>query len=433
MIYSVYPSKLGGETIIPSSKPNSIRGVLVGSLTSGKSILKNPLRARDPLSMVSVCEKLGAKVELFEDRWEIDGFGRMPKIPNDILYVGNSGTTYYLITGVACLNPTGSTIISGDHQIRRRPCGPLIDAINALGANIYSTRNNGLAPLVARGRIRGGTAYMPGINSQWFSSLVLSCPLADGRTEIFTANLTESPYVRHSLSWLDRSGIDYEINEDLTYFNIPGGQEYQPFEVTLPGDWGSANFLMVAAAISDSDLTLYGLDTRDVHGDKVIVDILQEMGADVEVKNHGLDGITVRGGKKLHGIDIDCTNIPDSPPILATLGCYAEGKTMLYNLTSSRLKETDRPKVIREELIKMGARIDPITEAQTLTIYESDLKGANIADRNDHRIVMATAIAALGAKGKTTIQGAEWSSISFPGFFEVLEKLGAKLEKIEDI
>jgi 3-phosphoshikimate 1-carboxyvinyltransferase len=185
---------------------------------------------------------------------------------------------------------------------------------------------------------------------------------------------------------------------------------------------------MVAAAITDSDITLHGLDYRDVHGDKVIVDILKEMGADIEVRNFGLDGIRVRGGKTLKGIEIDCTNIPDSPPILTTLGCFAEGKMKLYNLASSRLKETDTPAMVLEELLKMGARIDPITDDHSMTIYKSDLKGCEMVDHNDHCIVMATAVAALGAKGTTTINGAEWSAISFPDFFETLARPGARVE-----
>ncbi len=214
-------------------------------------------------------------------------------------------------------------------------------------------------------------------------------------------------------------------------FYLYGGQRYKPFEYKIPSDWESACFPIVAAAITDSDITLYGLDTTDYQGDKAIIDILKEMGADIEVKNNGKDGIKIKGGKTLKGIEIDCRDLPDAPPILSVLGTQAEGKTVLKNLGAARLKETDRAKTIAMELRKMGAKIEEYENS--MVIYKSDLYGTRIDGHTDHRIVMATAVAGLVAKGNTVIDDAEYIRISFPNFYEVMTSLGAKIERVKEI
>ena len=243
-------------------------------------------------------------------------------------------------------------------------------------------------------------------------------------------NLQERPYIRMTLGWLKRTGIEYR-EEEMERFYLYGGQRYKPFEYKIPSDWESACFPIVAAAITDSDITLYGLDTTDYQGDKAIIDILKEMGADIEVKNNGKDGIKIKGGKTLKGIEIDCRDLPDAPPILSVLGTQAEGKTVLKNLGAARLKETDRAKTIAMELRKMGAKIEEYENS--MVIYKSDLYGTRIDGHTDHRIVMATAVAGLVAKGNTVIDDAEYIRISFPNFYEVMTSLGAKIERVKEI
>jgi 3-phosphoshikimate 1-carboxyvinyltransferase len=337
--------------------------------------------------------------------------------------MGNAGTTYYFAAATAAL-ANGFSVITGDHQIRYRPAGPLVAALNDLGAFAFSTRGGGVAPLVVRGVLRGGTTSLPGVNSQWLSPLLIACPLSHGDTVINVDSLQERPYIDMTLGWLQRQRIEFS-RDGYKRFSIKGGQSYHSFDETIPGDWESATFPLVAAAITDSEVTVMGLDLEDSQGDKAIVTILQEMGADIAVSDKGKNGITVRGGKELHGIDIDCGDIPDAPPILAVLGTRARGKTVLRNLAASRLKETDRSQSIYEELHKMGAKID--IDADSLTIHQSDLRGAKIDGRCDHRIVMATAVAGLVAQGSTEISDAEYFQESFPNFHELMTSLGANI------
>jgi 3-phosphoshikimate 1-carboxyvinyltransferase len=422
-------NNLKGEVTIPASKSNTVRALFIGTLADGISTIENPLPSRKCLSTVKVCEQLGARIELGE-RWRIRGVNGEPSLPDDVLDVGNSGTTLYIATATAAL-VNGYVIISGDKQVRQRPAQPLIDALNDLGASAFSTKGNGCAPIVVRGKMRGGKTKIPGINSQWLTPLLINCPLAPEDTTIKVENLQERPYIEMTLSWLTRTGILYE-NQNFSLFKLRGGQSYNAFNARMPGDWESATFLLVAAAITDSEVTLYGLDMNDVQGDKEIISILKRMGADIEVtdvEGGGGNVIRVHGGKELKGIEIDCGNIPDAIPILAVLGCCAKGQTVLTNIGPSRLKETNRPRVIREELTKMGAKI--IEEEDTLIIKQSKLHGARISGHQDHRIVMAAAVAGLVAEGLTIIDDAEYAAESFPNFFEVMVRLGASIEMVE--
>lgn len=428
MKFLVSPSNLKAEAHIPGSKSNTTRAVIIATLAEGTSTIRNPVPSTDCLTTVQVCKQIGAEIELGEV-WRVTGRGKRPRVPDDVLHMGNSGTTYYIMTGTACLI-NGYSLITGDYQIRRRPTQPLIDALNDLGAQVFSTRNTGTAPLVAKGMIKGGKAKLPGTLSQWLSSLLLNCPLGEGDTEVEVDNLQERPYIELTLGWLSRQGIEFK-NDRFKRFKLKGGQSFKPFDETLPSDWESACFPLVAAAITDSDITLFGMDTQDVQGDKVIVNILKEMGADIEVKDQGKGGIRVRGGRRLQGIEIDCANIPDAPPILSVLGCRAEGKTVLRNLGASRLKETDRVKSIYQELTKMGAKMEE--RGDMLTIYTSDLRGTLIDGHHDHRIVMATAVAGLIAQGSTIIDHAEYAKISFPTFYEVMKGLGADIKLVEGV
>jgi 3-phosphoshikimate 1-carboxyvinyltransferase len=170
------------------------------------------------------------------------------------------------------------------------------------------------------------------------------------------------------------------------------------------------------------------MDPDDWAGERAYPHIIQEMGGKVTFEDDGRT-VIVEGGRELHGIEIDCSGTPDAVPALAVLGCKASGKTVLNNIAASRLKETDRTRSIKEELTKMGGRFDETSNS--LTIYRSDLKGAEIDGRHDHRIVMATAVAALMAKGITEISDAEYCGVSFPNFYELMVSLGAKIESAE--
>lgn len=424
MKFVVKRSNLQGTAQIPGNKSASARAIVLGGLAEGVSRISNPLPGRDSFSIVNMMRALGAKIDTSNPRnWVFEGVANQPKVPGCVLDAGNSGTGYYFLTAVASLID-GYSVISGDYQICRRPAQPLIDALNDLGAQVFSTRYTGAAPLVIRGSLKGGRTKLPGINSQWLSSLLIAGALSQEGVAITEDNLMERPYVDMTIAWMKTAG-GMCSHKNYEEFNVPGGQRYKAFMGHVPADWGSSGYPMIAAAITDSKVTFVDMDPNDFAGERMYPYFLKEMGANVILGNGGCT-LTVEGGNELQGIEINCSDIPDAVPILAVLGCKARGKTVLYNVGGSRLKETDRARSIKEELTKMGGKFEETPD--TLTIFPSDLKGAQIDGRHDHRIVMAAAVAGLTAEGPTLIDHAEYAKISFPTFYEVLRDLGAHIE-----
>lgn len=430
MLYSIEPTRhLSGDVKIPGSKSGTARGIVLGSLAEGETRLINPMPGIDSYSIVDCCRTLGAKIDCeSDDEWIIQGVGvQNLKPPAAVLDVGNSGTGYYIITTLASIIH-GESVITGDYQICYRPIAPLLKAIREMGGRAYSTRGNELAPLVIGGPIEGGhTVDFPGVNVQWLIGFLICCPSLKGDTTLLVDNLGEKPYAALTLDWLKAAGICVE-NDDFKRFYIPGNQIYRPFTKRVPSDWCGATYPMVAAAITDSKIKLLNMDVHDFQGERVFVDIIRSMGGHVDVLNDGQDGVIVEGGHPLHGIEIDCKDMPDAIPALAVLGTYAEGKTVLKNIQACRLKETDRCKSIMEELTKMGGRFEETPDS--LTIYHQKLHGTRLSGHHDHRIVMACSCAALGAEGPTLIDGAEFVGVSFPRFYEEMKGIGANITRL---
>ena len=431
MNLSVQPSNLSGSVAIPGSKSHTIRAVTIALLADGMSVLKAPLVSADTDAAVRTAVAFGAEATCGED-WVLSGVGGLPRVPENVVDVGNSGTTEYVMAAVAAL-ADGHSVFTGDEQIRRRPVEPLLAALRDLGAEAFTTRGNGCAPFVVRGPLRGGKTAIACPTSQFLTALLLACPLAQGETEIEVLQLNEHPYVEMTLDWMDQQGIQYDRMR-LERFWIPGGQRYQGFEGTIPADWSSATFFLCAGAIAGSraggrdartTLTLTGLDLKDPQGDKAVVGMLRAMGARIEDTPEGL---TVSGGD-LQGRELDLNNTPDALPALAVTACFAAGETRLVNVAQARLKETDRIAVTAEELRKLGADVQEREDG--LVIQGSPLRGAAVNGHGDHRVVMALAVAGTFAEGETTIATAEAMRVTFPDFVDLMQSLGAKLQVTE--
>ncbi|MBV1751628.1 MAG: 3-phosphoshikimate 1-carboxyvinyltransferase, partial [Desulfarculus sp.] len=416
MKFIVTRSSLQGTTRIPGNKSATARAIILAALAEGASKVGNCLPGLDSFSIVEMMRALGAKIDTSKpDYWTFEGVANQPQVPACVLDAGNSGTGYYQIAAIASL-VNGCSVVSGDYQICRRPAQPLIEALNDLGADVVSTRGNGLAPLVVKGPMRGGKTKLPGVNSQWLSPLLIAGGLTPEGITVVEDNLMERPYVDMTMGWIRTAGGQVS-HDNYDVFTVPGGQKYKGFTADIPADWGSSGYPMVAAAVTDSKVTFTGMNPDDYAGEKAYPHIIKAMGGKVTFEDEGRT-VTVEGGAELQGIEIDCSGTPDAVPALAVLGCKAQGKTRLYNIEASRLKETDRTRSIMEELMKMGGKFDE-TEG-SLTVYHSELKGTRIDGRHDHRIVMATAVAAMMADGETMIDDAEYVGVSFPNFYEVM-------------
>jgi 3-phosphoshikimate 1-carboxyvinyltransferase len=426
MKYLVKRSTLKGTTRIPGNKSASARAIVLGSLAEGTSKVRNVLPGIDSYSIVEMMRALGARIDTSRaEEWVFEGVANAPAVPASVLDAGNSGTGYYLGTAIAALID-GYSVVTGDYQICYRPAQPLIDALNDLGALVFSTRGSGTAPLVIKGPMKGGRTSLPGINSQWLSPLLIAGPLTADGVVVSVKNLYELPYVNMTMGWMKTAGAAC-THRDYEEFTVPGMQRYRGFSADVPADWGSSGYPMVGAAVTESRVVFEGMDPDDFAGERMYPHWIKQMGGNVTFTDGGRT-VTVEGGGELEGIEIDCANTPDAVPALAVLGCKARGRTVLTNIGASRLKETDRTRSIKEELTKMGARFDETSDS--LTIYHSELKGASIDGRHDHRIVMATAIAGMMAAGETIIEGAEWSGVSFPNFYDICRALGAEIQRL---
>lgn len=413
MEITVEKAKLAGEITIPASKSHTIRALVLATLADGKSVIRGPLDSGDTGACVNTCRHFGAVIEKKQNEWTVTGRGGQLSVPDDAVDVLNSGTTLYIALGMAALNDQW-TVFTGDEQIRKRPATALLSALKDLGADAFSTRGNGCTPIVVRGRMSGGKTSIECPTSQYLTSLLINCPLASGDTEITVPLLNEKPYVQMTMDWLDSQHVHYS-HEHMKKVYIQGNQAYHAFDRKIPGDFSSATFFLCAAAITQSELTLLGLDMNDSQGDKHVVEILKEMGCKVRADG---DALTITG-RDLKGGEFDMNSIPDALPALSVTACFAEGTTKLYNVNQARLKETDRISVMHRELKKMGAEIEELPDG--LIIKKSELIGARVHGYGDHRVVMALAIAGLGAEGTTIVDTTESVSITFPDFFDLLK------------
>ena len=421
-------SRLCGQVDIPGSKSHTIRAVAIGALAHGESTIEAPLCSADTLAAVEVYRHLGAVIDVQEALWTVRGMAGRPTAPANVIDVANSGTTLRVGLGSAALLEKGMAVFTGDEQVCSRPIGPLADSLNDLGASVTSTRQNGRAPLVVGPQLRGGETSIQAITSQYLSSLLINCPLAQGDTTIDVPLLNEAPYVHVTLGWLERCGIELE-REELRRFRIPGGQSYQPFAMRVPADFSSATFFLAAAALGDNDVVLRGLDMTDAQGDKAVIGYLEQMGARIDVGTHGIRVRPPASGQ-LTGCELDLNATPDALPMMAVVGCFARGQTTLANVPQARLKETDRLAVMAGELEKLGGAVRELPDG--LIVAESQLQPAEVDGHHDHRIVMALAVAGCAITGGTRIRTAEAIDITFPTFVQCMTALGAGLELAED-
>ncbi len=427
MRVSIDKSSIKGEVFAPPSKSYTHRAVTLAAL-SKESIVRHPLISADTLATVKASEMFGTSVEREKDKLIIHGVNGKPNIPDDVIDAANSGTTLRFMTAVAALTD-GITVLTGDASLRTRPNGPLLEVLNQLGVKACSTRGNERAPLVVKGGLKGQDVSIDGsISSQFISALLITCPLAENSTILsIKGKLKSRPYVDVTLEMLELAGVKIQTDDSNgTRFIIPGKQRYDFKDYTVPGDFSSASYLLAAAALTDgSEVTVKNLFPSR-QGDKVIIEILKQMGANITWDKEA-GNVTVRGGRKLKAITFDAGATPDLVPTVAVLAAAAEGTSRIENAEHVRYKETDRLRALATELPKLGVNLKE--ERDSLTITGGKLHGASVHGWDDHRIVMALALAGMVA-GNTTIDTTESVSISYPNFFKDMRNLGAKIEEI---
>lgn len=418
----VRPSRAEGTIPSSPSKSYTHRALVLAMLASGRSTLRRVLLSGDTLATLRAVQVLGVEVRVEGDSCFVEG-GELT-CPDDVIDAENSGTTIRLMAGIASLLPC-VTVLTGDESVRRRPMQPMIDALVEMGVHCISTRGNGQAPLVIRGPNQGKVAHIKGdVSSQFISSLLISSPVKEVDTDILlTTPLKSRPYVEITIDMMWKFGGTCSRTGDG--FHIPGNQEYLPQSYTIPGDYSSAAFPLVAGALTGR-VSVTGLDPEDRQGDRMILEVLESFGAKVIRR----DSHITASCDELSATEVDLSDSPDLFPIVTVLATRAEGETRIYNAAHVRLKESDRISTTTKFLRQMGAQIEERPDG-CLIRGPVELHGASVNSFGDHRILMAAAIAALVADGETIIDDGECHKVSYPSFIQDMRALGADMEMIE--
>jgi 3-phosphoshikimate 1-carboxyvinyltransferase len=425
----IRPSTVAGATSAPASKSYSHRAIFAAGYAEDTRVV-DPLLSADTLATTRAVEAFGGEVTEDGSALEVTGFAGVPAVPADVVDCTNSGTTMRLATAAAAL-ADGTTVLTGDASLRSRPQGPLLDAVEQLDGRAESTRGSGQAPLVIDGPITGGRAEIPGdVSSQFVTALLMAGAVTDHGIEVeLTTTLKSAPYVDITRELLADFGVETDRRD--AGFSVPGGQTYEPAggSYSVPGDFSSISYLLAAGVLAggeDDSVRIEGAHPS-AQGDTAIVGIVEEMGGDVAWDREA-GALTVRHSD-LSGTTVDVADTPDLLPTIATLGAAADGTTRIENAEHVRYKETDRVAAMAESLERMGASVEEREDGLTVHGGESDLEGATVDGRHDHRIIMALSVAGLVADAGTTVTGANHVDVSFPGFFEVLSALGVSIKR----
>lgn len=421
-----------GELIPPPDKSISHRAVMFASIAEGRSIIRNCLMAEDPISTMNAMRMMGVEIkEVRSQKSEliINGKGLyVLKEPFDVINCGNSGTTIRLISGILAGNSFFS-VLTGDDSLKQRPMARVIKPLREMGAEISARDNDRYLPMAIKGGSLKAIDYiMPVASAQVKSCLTLAGLYADGTTTI-----TE-PYKSrdHTERMLKAMGADIEIDGLTIRVKGQGSgvKGLSAIDITIPADFSSAAFFIVAALIvPDSEILIKGVGINPTRTG--LLNVIKDMGGVVKLENirdvsgEPVADIYCETADNLRAVKIGKEIMPsliDEFPILCVLATQAEGITEIRGAEELRVKESDRIASMARELKKFSAEIDELEDG-LIVKGRGKLKGATVQSHGDHRVAMSMAIAGLVADGETTINNASCVDISFPGFFEALKSL----------
>ena len=409
---------LNGTVKPPGSKSLTNRALVVGALARGESMLTNVLDSQDTQVMLESWRRLGVTVEhnVAENSVKMRGCSGRMSAQSAELWLENSGTSIRFLTA-ACTVGSGRFRLDGNSRMRQRPILDLVQALNALGANVTCATDSGCPPVevIADGLPGGRTTVAGNISSQYLSALLMAAPCAKSAVELHVSGgLVSEPYVDMTLGIMQRFGATATRAADGSLQIPPTG--YDGTEYDIEPDASAASYFFAAAAITGGEITVMGLGQSSLQGDLHFVNALAEMGCEVTI---GSDRTTVCG-RPLRGIDIDMNAISDTAQTLAAVAVFADGPTTIRNIAHVRHKETDRISAVVTELKRLGLNADERSDG--LTIYPGLPQSATIDTYDDHRMAMSFSLIGLRTPG-IRIANPSCTAKTYPRFFEDLERL----------
>ncbi len=416
---------LKGTVEIPGDKSISHRSVMFGSIAEGTTTIHNFLEGEDCLSTIECFKKMGVDIKRDGTNVTIEGKGfNGLHESNELLDVGNSGTTIRLMMGILAGLPFHSVLV-GDDSIAKRPMTRVVNPLRLMNAKIDGRENGKYTPLSVRGgSLQGITYELPVASAQVKSAILLAGLQADGTTIVVEPTKTRN----HTETMLQMFGVDIESKENE--IKLRGNQTLTATNVIVPGDISSAAFFLVAGAIvPNSSVVLKNVGLNKTRTG--IIDVLKEMGANITIEvnpeSHPAEpyGDVTISTSELKGIEIKGDIIPrliDELPVIALMATQAEGTTVISDAKELKVKETNRIDTVVAELSRLGANI-VATEDGMIIQGKTKISGGKVNSYGDHRIGMMLAIAALIADGEVTLENADAVAVSYPTFFEHLHQL----------
>ena len=407
-----------GKVTPPSSKSFTHRAIILSALAGGKSKVYNPLISFDTEATMEAMRSMGADIYVEGGTIHISSNGL--HAPDRTIDVRNSGTTLRLMTGVVSTFDA-ETVLTGDESIQKRPMGPLLDALSSKG--VVCSSKDGKPPVSVKGPLSGGDIEIEGsMSSQFVSSLMISAPLAHSPMDIrVKGELVSKPYADITLSMMRGFGAKVEETE---YGYHVDNEPYRPRDYTVPSDYSSAAFPLVAGALG-GEVTVCNMDPESKQGDRKITDILEMCG--MEITRDG-DRITCRRTGRAKAVDVDMSDIPDLFPIVSVLLSPADGESRLYGAPHLRFKESDRIQLTTDMITALGGDITGTDDGCIIRGVER-LKGGRIVHDGDHRMMMSAAVASLICEEPVIMEDDACWNVSYPGFVEEMCSLGMRCDR----
>ena len=417
----INPIKLKGSVKIPPSKSMAHRAVICASLSDGVSKISNLELSDDIIATINAMRSLGAVITDKEDCLEVEGIKSKDLLSERdyerVIDCNESGSTLRFLIPIA-LAFEGVTRFVGRGNLGKRPLDTYYEIFDNQG--IHYEYKEGILDLIVSGLLKRDEFRVKGnISSQFITGLMFSLPLLDGDSKIIiTTELESKGYIDLTLSALKDFGIEV-INNDYKEFIIKGNQKYRSRDYRVEGDYSQGAYFLSADALG-SEIAILDLKKESLQGDKEVIDILERMGANIKVNENSL---TI-DECNLKSTIIDASQCPDIIPTLSVVAALSEGRTEIINAERLRIKECDRLTAVKEELSKLGAKIEEKKDGLIIDGIKEFEGDVEVWSHKDHRIAMSLAIASTRCKSPIILKDFECVSKSYPNFFKDFKMLG---------
>ena len=430
-----------GTVRLPGSKSISNRMLLLAALAEGTTEIHDLLDSDDTQVMLAALEKIMRSgipgdgvgmTAIGNNAWRVEGCGGVFPVKDADLFMGNAGTAIRPLTAALALSG-GHYRLSGVPRMHERPIGDLVEGLLQIGADVRYTGTAGFPPLVihpASVNLAGPIRLRGDVSSQFLTALLMALPLTGSEAVIeMTTELISKPYIEITLNLMARFGVEV-LREGWQRFTIPAGQRYRsPGVLHVEGDASAASYFLAAGAIGGGPVRVEGVGKNSIQGDVRFADALQAMGARIVWGEQHIEVHAPESGK-LKAFDLDLNHIPDAAMTLAVAALFADGRSILRNIASWRVKETDRIAAMATELRKLGATVEEGADYIAVSPAPTFVSGATIDTYDDHRMAMCFSLVAL-AGVPVTINDPQCVSKTFPGYFDALAEITAPVVAID--